>query len=221
VTVFDPAADAVKVAVYVPSLLSVTLPIAPMFVPLPRAKATVNPPVVSGVPLASLAVRVTVLVPPVATEAGFTVTVDCPRSAVPVDAVTVIGAVDVTAWPPIVAAMVLLPAVLAVNVAVYVPSLLSVTFPIVPTVGPVPRTKATVAPPVVSGVPLASFAVRVTVLVPPIATEAGEAVTVDCVGSAGPAAAAMVMGAVEVTAWVLSVAVIVLLPAVVAVNVAE
>src|SRR5262245_40911767 len=134
-----------------------------------------------------------------------------------------LGAVEVTGSLSIVAVIVFVPAVVAVNVAVYVPSLLSVTGPNVPMVVPVPRAKVTVEPPVVKAVPVASRAVSVTVLVPPTAADEGAAATDDCVGSTGPGAGPAVtvtVGAWLVTAWPPIVAVIVLLPAVVAVNVA-
>ena len=60
---------------------------------------------------------VTVEVPPVATDAGFSVTADCKGSAVPT--IVTVGAAEVTAWLLKVAVIVFVPAVLpAVNVAV-------------------------------------------------------------------------------------------------------
>src|SRR5262249_31948309 len=127
-----PAVVPVNVAVYVPFPLSVTPLNVPCPVPPPRANATVRPPVVSWVPAAFRAVRVTVAVLPTGTDDGALATVDCPRSAV-VDEVTVmVGAVVVTAVPFMVAVMVLAPAVVPVNVAVYLPLLLSVTLLNVP-----------------------------------------------------------------------------------------
>src|SRR6185436_3639462 len=104
-------------------------------VPVPNPKVTVAPPAVSAVPFASRAVRVTVEVPPTGTEAGEAATVDRavlmgPGAAAVVT--VIVGAVEVTGWPPIVAVMVFGPAVVAVNVAVYVPLWLSVTVPNVP-----------------------------------------------------------------------------------------
>jgi len=103
----------------VPLWLSVTLLKAPLEVPVPpRPKRTVKPPVVRLLPAASLAVRVTVAVVPEAMLAGATETSDCERLAAP--GVTVmVGNVEVTALPPIVAVMVVaLPAVVPVKVAV-------------------------------------------------------------------------------------------------------
>ena len=65
------------------------------------------------------------VVPPDAIGDGDTVTVDCERLTAPGTTVTV-GNVEVTACrrlPPIVAVIVLLPSMVAVNVAVYVPLL--------------------------------------------------------------------------------------------------
>src|SRR5262245_51132162 len=142
---------------------------------------------------------------------------------VPAAVTVTVGAVEVTGCPPIAAVMVLVPAVVPVNVAVYVPSALSVTVENVPWPVPVPSPNATVAPPVVRAVPLASRAVRVTVLVPPTATEAGEMATVDRELLIGPGAAAALHVALpifEVTGCPPIVAVMVLVPAVVPVNVA-
>ena len=110
VIVLLPAVVPVKVAVYVPFLLSVTALNVPLPVPLPSANATVKPPVVSLLPIASSACSVTVSVLPEITLADDTVTNDFERLTAP--GVTVIaGAVEVTAVPPIVAVTVLLPAV--------------------------------------------------------------------------------------------------------------
>jgi hypothetical protein len=49
----------VKIAVYDPLLLSVTVPNVPLDVPLPKPNATVNPPPLSLLPLTSLAINVT------------------------------------------------------------------------------------------------------------------------------------------------------------------
>ena len=63
----------------------------------------------------------------------------------------IVGNVDVAEPPPIVAEIVLVvPAVVPVNVALYVPLPLSVTLPIVPFEVPPPvNEKATISPPVV------------------------------------------------------------------------
>src|SRR5205823_3157418 len=146
--------------------------------PVPRWNDTANPPVVSWVPVESRVVRVTVVEPPLAINVGESVTRDWDRLAVPEAAVTaIVGSVVVTGWPPMVAATGALPALVGVNVAVYVPSPLSVAVVKSPVaVAPVPRVKATAAPPEVNGVPLASSAVRVTVLVWLVAIVVGFAV---------------------------------------------
>ncbi len=100
-----------------PSPLSVTLLNVPLAVPAPRLNTTVEPPVVSWLPLASLAVSVTVVVPFNSIDAGEIETLDCERSTGP--GVTVmVGAVDVRAEPLMVAMMVLVPAIVPVKVAV-------------------------------------------------------------------------------------------------------
>src|SRR5262249_50225571 len=162
----------------------------------------------------------------VATDAGFSVTVDFVGSAVPEvpDVTVIVGAVDVRAVPSIVAFTVLLPAVVpAVNVAVDRQSVVSGTGPDVPVGGPVPRLNTTADPHVINCAPAASRAVKVTVDARPVATDAGLSVTVDFDGSAVPEVpdVTVIVGAVEVRAVPSIVALIVLLPAVVpAVNVA-
>ena len=96
--------------------MSVTAPKVPVAVPVPRLNTTVAPPVRSWAELASRAVSVTVEVPPVATDAGLSVTVDFDASAVPTT--MIVGAVEVTACPLKVALMVLEPAVVPVKLAV-------------------------------------------------------------------------------------------------------
>ena len=108
-----------------PSPLSVTVPNVPWAVPLPRPNTIVAPPMVSCTPLASLAVRVAVAVPLTAMEVGETATVDWAGSAGPTT--VTLGAGVVTAWLFSVAVIVLVPAVVPVKVAVYVPFPLSVT----------------------------------------------------------------------------------------------
>src|SRR3989442_394844 len=99
-----------------------------------------------------------------------------------------------------VAVMVLGPAVVAVEGAGKKPSLLCHSVVKVPWALRVPSANVTVAPPVVSGMSLESFAVNVTVVVPLIATLVGEMATVVCAGSAGPAPlVTVIVGAVEVT----------------------
>ena len=140
-------------------------------------------------PLASLAVRVTVVFPPTGTDAAAIAMVDFAGLGTLGTAVTVmVGAPVVTAWLFNMAVMVLVPATVAENVAVYVPSPLSVTAENVPWAVPLPSPNVTIAPPVVSGVPPAFRAVRVTVTVPPTATDVGLMETVDVAGLAGPVA---------------------------------
>ena len=75
------------------------------------------------------------------------------------------GAVEVTSIPPIVAVTVLLPSMVPVKVAAYVPFLLSLTALNVPWPPLVlPNPNATVKPPVVSWLPAASSACNVTVI---------------------------------------------------------
>jgi hypothetical protein len=113
-----PAVTAVKVAVYVPLPLSVVAPIVPVLVPPLPANTTVRPPVVKLFPLASLAWSRSVTVPPDATVPAETDTVDRLFETAPGPTV-IVGKVDVTAVPPIVAsAVVAVPAVTAVKVAV-------------------------------------------------------------------------------------------------------
>ena len=59
-----PTLTPVKVAVYVPSPLSIVLLKAPMVLPLARPNTTVWPPVISLMPFASSACNLTVIVPP-------------------------------------------------------------------------------------------------------------------------------------------------------------
>src|SRR5262249_46728244 len=122
VTVLVPTVVPVKVEVYVPSPWSVTVPNVPCAVPLPRLKTIAEPPVVNCVPLESLAVNVTVEVPPRAIGEGFKETVDCAGSAVAGVVTVIVGGVDVSAVLSIVALTVLVPAVVPVNTAEYVPS---------------------------------------------------------------------------------------------------
>src|SRR5687767_5658241 len=108
----------VNVAGYVPLPLSVTEPIVPVLVPEPRENTTVAPPAGMSLPLASFAWNVIVAVVPLCTEPELTVTVDIAGDTTS-EATVIVGAVLVTATPPIVAPMErALPAVVAVNVAV-------------------------------------------------------------------------------------------------------
>ena len=108
----------VKVAVYVPLLLSVTEENVPFETPPVRAKAIVEPPVEIEFPLGSFAVKVTVTPVPEARVALETVTRDCEREIDPGVTVTV-GNVEVTAEPLTVALMVVaVPEAIPVKVAV-------------------------------------------------------------------------------------------------------
>ena len=93
------------------------MPKVPPALPLPRAKFTVKPPPVSWLPLASRATRVTVADLPDATGDADTVIVDFDRLTAPGTTVTG-GSFEVTVLPPMVAVIVLLPAVIPVKVAV-------------------------------------------------------------------------------------------------------
>ena len=100
-----------------PSLLSVTELNVPLLPPLPRPKPTVKPPLVCWFPAASLAVNVTVAVVPDTMLVEETDTMDWDRLTTP-GVTVIVGKVEVTALPPMVAVMVrALPAVVPVNVA--------------------------------------------------------------------------------------------------------
>jgi hypothetical protein len=109
-----PATIPVKLAVYVPFVLSVVAPTVPVLVPPEAVNTTVDPPVLRLLPAASFACSVSVTALPDATVPLDTLTTD-PVAAVEI-APTVtwtVGSVLVTATPPIVAPMVF--AVPAVN----------------------------------------------------------------------------------------------------------
>ena len=202
--------------------LSVVDPIVPVLVPAPVVlKATTNPPVVRLLPAASFACRVKVAVAPDTTVPLEVVTNDCAVVAGP--GVTVmVGKVDVTATPPIVALIVFaVPASTPVNVAVYVPFPLSVVDPIVPVLVPAPVVlKTTVEPPVVRSFPAASLAWSVNVAVDPETTVASEVVTTDWAVLIAPGVT-VIVGNVDVTGLPPMVALMVLaVPARTPVNVA-
>jgi hypothetical protein len=172
----------VNIAEYIPLLLSVTLPRVPAVVP----SATVPPLAVRLLPFASFSctVIVDVLVPFAVMDVGDAVIVDCARLAAPAVKVTV--AVAVIALPLSVPEIVALPASVGdVNVAVYVPLLLSVTLPRDPAVVP----SAIVPPLAVRLLPFASFncTVIVDVLAPFAVIDVGDAVIVDCARLGAPA----------------------------------
>jgi hypothetical protein len=164
-----------------------------VYVPLPRSdtsdnvpevvdKVTTDPPVVRLFPLASLACTVIkeVLIPSATIEVGVALIVEVTALAVPGVKVTL--AVVVTGVPFIVPVTVAVPAVVdEANVAVYVPSRLSVTEESVPNVD----NKVTLAPPIVIAIPLLFFAftVIIAVLIPFAGIEIGVAVIVELEGS--------------------------------------
>ena len=83
-------------------------------------------------------------------------------------AVTVtVGSFEVTGCPPIVAVIVILPATVAVNVAVYVPFPSAVSWSKVPWAVPFPRPNTGTQPASSRLLPLASRSVRVTVICAP------------------------------------------------------
>ena len=95
-----------------------TLLNVPLQPPLPRPKAIVKPPLLSWLPAASLAVNVTVAVVPDTMLVEETDTMDWDRLTTP-GVTVIVGKVEVTALPPMVAVMVrALPAVVPVKVAV-------------------------------------------------------------------------------------------------------
>src|SRR5437016_284052 len=181
----------------------------PVLVPLPvPAKTTVDPPVVRLFPAASLACSVSVAAAPETTVALDTVTTDVAGDTTP-GVTAIVGSVEVTGLPPIVAPMVVaLPATAPVNVAVYVPFPLSVVAAIAPVLVPPDAVNATVSPPAVRLLPAASLARRVRIALPPEMMLAADTVTVDCVVVAAPGTT-VIVGSAEVTATLLIVAPIV------------
>src|SRR5437660_313296 len=204
--VFPPVVVELNVAVRTPVVGSV-VPLAGVRVlPAPpvAVRLTLAPP--TGFPFASRAVTVMVDEPPAGIEAGAAATVEVVADTAP--AVTVTPAVCVIATALIVAEIVFAPALVELNVTVRTPVVGSV----VPVAGvrvfPVPpvAVRLTLAPPI--GLPFASRAVTVIVLVPdPAGIDAGAAVTVDCAADTVPAVT--VTPAVCVIATVLIVAEIV------------
>src|SRR5437016_1419500 len=150
----------------------------PVLVPLPvPAKTTVDPPVVRLFPAASLACSVSVAAAPETTVALDTVTTDVAGDTTP-GVTAIVGSVEVTGLPPIVAPMVVaLPATAPVNVAVYVPFPLSVVAPIAPVLVPPDRMNTTASPPAVRLFPAASLVFKVSVAAVPAATVEADTVT--------------------------------------------
>jgi hypothetical protein len=142
-----PAKTPVKVAEYVPLVLSVTVLNVPVDVPVELEKVIVSPPVVRVLPAISFACTVTVIPEPEATEVVEAVMTEVTGLAGPGSTVTV-GKVVITELPAIVALMVVaVPARAPVKVALYVPLLLSVVVPKLPVEDPPLFEKTTVEPP--------------------------------------------------------------------------
>src|SRR5439155_1094333 len=216
--VFPPVVVELNVAVRTPVVGSV-VPLAGVSVfPVPpvAVRLTLAPP--TGLPPASRAVTVIVLVPdPAGIDAGAASTVEVVADTAP--AVTVTAAVWVIATVLIVAIgsssrrEVVLNVAVGASVVGYVGPLAAGWVCPVPPVAVSPA----LAPPI--GLPLASRAVTVIVLVPdPAGIDAGAASTVEVVADTAPAVT--VTGAVWVIATVLIVAEIVFPPVVVELNVA-
>jgi hypothetical protein len=94
-----PAVDPVKIEVYVPLLKSVTGLNVPLDVPDPvRLNATVEPPLVMLLPLASLAKSETAIVPFFTTMELERLTTDCAAEMEPVRTV-IVGNVEVISFP--------------------------------------------------------------------------------------------------------------------------
>ena len=194
-----PAVVAVKIAVYVPFALSVVAEMKPSLVPAPVVKSTASPPEVSTLLWASRAVSVTVVLSPETSDDAAVVTVES-ASDTPPGCTLSVGRADVTGWPSIVAPIARgVPATLPMKRAAYVPSPLSVTAPIVPSLVPVPLVNNTVRPPVVSAFPAASRTVSVSVTLSPVSTIAADRLTVDCASDVGPGVT-MSVGVADVTA---------------------
>src|SRR5205823_423626 len=185
-------------------------------VPPVAVRLTLAPPI--GFPLASRAVTVMVVVPdPAGIAAGAAVSDAVVADTTP--AVTVTPAVCVIATVLIAAEIVFPPVALHVAVPIFIPAVGSVVPVAGVSVFPVPpvAVRLTLAPPI--GLPPASRAVTVMVLVPdPAGIDAGAASTVE--GEADTAPAVTVTGAVWVIATALIVAEIVFPPVVFELNVA-
>ncbi|MNZ91597.1 hypothetical protein D3C78_1105870 [compost metagenome] len=137
--------------------MSVTAPTVPKVDDI----VTAAPPLVSAFPCASFSFTVigVWLVPSAVREPFATAIVLFAPEGAPATNCTLL--VPPIALPPTLALMVAVPTVVgAVNVAVYVPLLLSVTAPTVPKVDDI----VTAAPPLVSAFPCASFNCTLTVV---------------------------------------------------------
>ena len=151
--------------------------------PVPVAASTTVAPLI-GLPLASLAVTVIVVLPlPAVSEVGAAATVDC--AAETGAEVTVTTAVWLTTVPLIVAETVFVSATVALSVPVATP-LAFVWLAGCVSALPLPVAASTTAAPLI-GLPLASLAVTVIVDDPlPTAIDAGAAASVDCEAETGP-----------------------------------
>src|SRR5258706_9382877 len=161
---------------------------APVLVPPDRENTTVAPPLVRLFPDGSLDWRRNVTIAPDATVSADTVTTEVAGEAAP-GVTVIVGSVDVTGVAPMVAPILAgVPAVTAVNVAVYVPLPLSVAGDgaIVPALDPPETVNATVAPPVVRALPAASRACKVRVAVPPAPMVAADTETSDVTAEITP-----------------------------------
>src|ERR1041384_2573245 len=196
IAVAEPAVTPVKIAVYVPSPLSVVEPIVPVLVPPRRENATIAPPVERMFPAASFACSVSVLVAPERMLPLDTVTVEVTAEIRPGVTVTV-GSAVLTGVALIVAPIfVAVPATRPVNVAVYVPLALSVVLLIVPVLVPPLFVNATVAPPAVSALPAASWPVSGSVTPAPDVTDPLDTDTSDVAAEMAPGITATVGSAV-------------------------
>src|SRR6266851_5009532 len=196
-TVFDSATVELRLPVATPLALVVPTGWVRVF-PVPVAASTTVAPAI-GLPLASFAVTVTVDAPLPAVIGDVAVTVDCAAETVP--AVTTTVAVWVIATVLIVAETVFDSATVELKLPVATPLAL-----VVPTgcvrVFPVPvATSTTVAPAI--ALPLASFAVTVTVDAPLPAVIGDVATTVDCAAETVPAVTT------TVAVWVIAIVLIV------------
>src|SRR3989440_509682 len=183
-TVLVPAAVDVRVPVATPVAFGVAEGCGTGFSPVGLAASTTVAPAI-GLPLASFAVTVIVLVSvPALIDVGAAATLDCAAETPP--AVTVTVAVCVIATELMVADRVLVPAAVELRVPVATPLAFVVAIGCVsvfPAVGLAART--TVAP--ATGLPLASFAVTVIVLVSVPAPIGDVAVPVDWAADSVPA----------------------------------
>jgi len=182
VTVWDPAPVELNVPVVTP-VGSVVFAGCVIVLPLPVADSVTAIPL-SGLPLPSLTVIVTVLLPPAVNDAGAAATVDCDAETWEAG-FTMTAAVCVIAVPLIVAETVFVPATVEVRVLVKTP----LPF-VVPEVGlsvlPVPVDATLTLWPLIV-LPLPSLAVTLMVEDPlPAVNDVGAAETVEFVAETPP-----------------------------------